>query len=109
MQSDFSFAPDLASPTKLPDCVNMSDPKIIYSELCTTLELEGRKFRLEITRIKDQAGWTVAVIDETGSSKVLHDLFPTDHAAFAEVTRIVGDEGLLAFHDIGVVVPFPRR
>lgn len=87
----------------------MSDPNFIYSELCTTLEIEGRKYRLEITRIKDQAGWTVAVIDETGSSRVLHDLFPTDHAAIAEVTRIIEDEGLVSFHDTGVVVPFPSR
>ncbi len=87
----------------------MSDPNLVFSNLCTTIELAGQKYRLEITRIKDQAGWTVAVIDEAGSSKVLHNLYPTDHAALAEVTRIIEAEGLIAFHDTGVVVPFPSR
>lgn len=87
----------------------MTDPNTIYSGLSRTVELEGRKFRIEITRIKNQAGWSVEVIDQNGRSSVWHELFPTDHAALVNITRVIEDEGLIAFHDTGIVVPFPKQ
>jgi hypothetical protein len=87
----------------------MTDPNIIYSGLCKTVELEGRKFRIEIIRLEDKEGWLLEVVDEEGTSTVWDELYPTDHAALAEVTKAIDEEGLSAFLDGGNVVPFPKR
>ena len=87
----------------------MTDPNLIHSGLSKTVELEGCKFRIEIYRIEDKAGWALEVVDEEGTSTVWDDLFPTDHAALAEVTKTIDEEGLSAFLDGGNVVPFPEQ
>jgi hypothetical protein len=74
------------------------DPEIEYSPLCEEVTQDGLTVRVQIYRLKTGGdGWSLEVIDQENTSTVWKDLFATDHAALAEFSRTVEDEGIRSF------------
>ena len=84
------------------------DPNIIFSGLSRTVTDQGVSVRVEIYRLEDRPGWTLEVVNEQGTSTVWDDLFATDDAADAEFRRTAATDGMKAFLDSAVVIPFRR-
>lgn len=74
-----------------------SDPVIITSALSRKVSRDGVVVRVEIYRLEDDQLWTLAVINEQGTSTVWDDLFATDELAFEVFSRTVAAEGMATF------------
>ena len=88
---------------------DMTDPNLIISGLSQERTLEGVVFRIVICKLEDVPGWSLEVVDEDGTSNVWDDLFDTDKEALEEAIKTFEEEGLSAFRDTGIVVPFPHE
>jgi uncharacterized protein len=73
----------------------MSDPKLIQSALSRTIR-EDTEVRIDIYRL-EATDWSLEVVDETGTSTVWDDLFPTDQAALDEALKTIREEGIKPF------------
>ena len=71
----------------------MTEPDIIESQLCSTIERDGISLRVEIYR-GDDSEWILEVVDEVGNSIVWTDQFATDQAAMDELMRTIKVEGI---------------
>ena len=71
----------------------MTEPDIIESQLCSTIERDGISLRVEIYR-GDDSEWILEVVDEGGNSIVWTDQFATDQAAMDELMRTIEVEGI---------------
>jgi len=71
----------------------MTEPDIIDSQLCSTIERDGISLRVEIYR-GDDSDWILEVVDEDGTSIVWTDQFATDQAAMDELMRTIKVEGI---------------
>ena len=71
----------------------MTEPDIIESQLCSTIERDGISLRVEIYR-GDDSEWILEVVDEDGNSIVWTDQFATDQAAMDELMRTIKVEGI---------------
>jgi hypothetical protein len=71
----------------------MSDPKLIQSALSRTIRKDGTEVRIDIYRL-ETTDWSLEVVDETGTSTVWDDLFPTDQAALDEALKTIREEGI---------------
>jgi len=88
----------------------VSDPKLIQSALSRTIREEGTEVRIDIYRL-ETTDWSLEVVDETGTSTVWDDLFPTDQAALDEALKTIREEGIGTFlsgdcHDFRVKAGF---
>ena len=72
----------------------MSDPKLIQSALSRTVREDGTEVRIDIYRL-ETTDWSLEVVDETGTSTVWDDLFPTDQAALE--LKTIREEGIGKF------------
>jgi len=70
----------------------VSDPKVIQS----ALSRNGTEVRIYIYRL-ETTDWSLEVVDETGTSTVWDDLFPTDQAALDEALKTIREEGIGTF------------
>lgn len=86
--------------------MNDRDPDLINSGLSRTVKADGVTVQVEIYRLDDRPGWTLEVVNEKGTSTVWDDLFDTDEAAYAEFRETVETDGMKAFLDSAVVIPF---
>ena len=75
------------------------DPPIIDSPLSQTVNRDGITVRIAIFRLEEDEGWTLEVVNETGTSTVWEDPFDTDAAAFEAFERAVEAEGMDTFID----------
>ncbi len=75
----------------------MTDPKIIQSRFCTTIEAEGTSVEVSIYRLEDETEWTLEVIDENWNSTVWEDKFASDEDALAEAIATINTEGIWSF------------
>lgn len=74
----------------------MADPKIIESNLCQIIEVDGQMITVEIYRLED-TDWQLELVDEDGTSVVWEETFKEDAAAFDEATKSLKEEGLSMF------------
>jgi len=75
---------------------------LTISPLCRSFTENGHTIDIDIYRGTDP-GWTLEVIDASGSSTVWDDLFDTDQAALAEALRTIREEGIESL--VGPPVP----
>lgn len=84
------------------------DPNIVTSGLSGTVTEQGITVEVHIIRLEDEPGWTLEVVNQNGTSTVWDDPFVTDDAAWGAFRRTVEEEGIHAFLDQAVVIPFRR-
>ena len=84
------------------------DPNIVTSSLSGVVTEQGVTVRVNIIRLENEPGWSLEVENENGTSTVWDDLFATDDAAHAAFRHTVNEEGLRAFLEQAVVIPFRR-
>ncbi|MFC7521414.1 hypothetical protein ACFQS6_17700 [Xanthomonas populi] len=84
------------------------DPNIVTSSLYGVVTEQGVTVRVNIIRLENEPGWSLEVENEHGTSTVWDDLFATDDAAHVAFRQTVDEEGLRAFLDQAVVIPFRR-
>ena len=89
--------------------MSMADPNIVHSDLSRSIVVGGLNFRVKIYRLEHEPGWSLEVVDKSGTSTVWDDQFKSDREALEELERAVREEGVAAFMDRGNVVPFPKR
>ena len=71
----------------------MTEPDIIDSPLCRTIERDGISLRVEIYSGDDRQ-WILEVVDQDGTSIVWDDQFTTDQAALDELMKTIELEGI---------------
>ncbi|WP_159982612.1 MULTISPECIES: hypothetical protein [unclassified Novosphingobium] len=76
-----------------------TDPTIIPSPLSKTVSRDGIAVEVRIFKLEEDDGWTLEVLNQTGTSTVWEDPFDTDAAAFAAFQRTVEAEGMETFLD----------
>lgn len=59
------------------------DPNIVTSGLSGTVTEQGITVEVHIIRLEDEPGWTLEVVNHSGTSTVWDDPFVTDDAAWA--------------------------
>ena len=84
------------------------DPNIVTSSLSGVVNDQGITVKVNIIRLEDEPGWSLEVENEHGTSTVWDDTFATDDAAYAAFRETVDEEGMCAFLDQAVVIPFRR-
>jgi uncharacterized protein len=85
------------------------EPNLVTSGLSRKFTRDGITVEVCIYRLETESGWSLEVVDSTGSSIVWQDEFPSDAAANEEFLRTVAEEGMTAFLDSAKVLPFHRR
>lgn len=84
------------------------DPNIITSGSSGTVTEQDITVEVHIIRLEDEPGWTLELVNHSGTSTVWDDPFATDDAAWAAFRHLVKEEGMRAFLDQAVVIPFRR-
>ncbi len=84
------------------------DPNIITSSLSGVVTEQGVTVKVTIIRLENELGWSLKVENEHGTSTVWDDLFATDDAAHAAFRQTVDEDGMRAFLDQAVIIPFKR-
>lgn len=74
---------------------------IVVSDLSRRVTLEGLTVDVQIYRFEDEDEWVLVVANESGSSKVWDEVFPSDIEAMAAFQIVVAEEGLSAFLEQG--------
>jgi len=88
--------------------MNQSEPNLIHSGLSGLVTKDGATVRVYITRLENEPGWALEVVNSSATSTVWDDLFPSDQAAYAAFQRAIDEEGIQSFLDQGKVIPFKR-
>ena len=88
--------------------MNERDPNIVTSILSGIVTEQGVTVRVNIIRLENEPSWSLEVENEYGTSTVWDNLFATDDAAHAAFRQTVDEEGMRAFLDQAVVIPFRR-
>ncbi len=87
-----------------------SDPKLIQSNLCQDVMVDGHRFSINIISTDQNPEWCLEIIDENSVSHVWEATFETDVEAFQAATIAFEDEGASGFLQPETnVVPFPNR
>lgn len=76
-----------------------NDLLIIESPLSRSVFRAGVTVQVNIFRVGDDPFWALEVVNQTGTSIVWDDVFPTDEAAFAAFAQAVATEGMEIFVD----------
>ncbi|WP_254514773.1 hypothetical protein [Novosphingobium sp. G106] len=77
------------------------ETKVVISQLSRRVTLEGVTVDVQIYRFEDEDEWVLVVANESGSSKVWDEVFPSDIEAMAAFQIVVAEEGLSAFLEQG--------
>lgn len=84
------------------------DPNIVKSGLSRKVTQNGITVSVEIYRLEHEPGWSLEVVNASGTSTVWDDLFDTDDAADEAFRTTLDEEGMQAFLDSATVIPFRR-
>ena len=76
-----------------------TDPDIVDSPLSQTVTVDGIIVEVRIFKLEADDGWTLEVVNESGTSTVWEDPFSTDADAFEAFQRAVEVEGIETFLD----------
>ncbi|WP_299664459.1 hypothetical protein [uncultured Ruegeria sp.] len=77
--------------------MNLDEPKLIISDKCKSVLVDGYRFEIEIYRLENQDLWTLEVIDVEDASYVWDDKFGSDQKALNTAVDILNNEGALGF------------
>ncbi|WP_299951685.1 hypothetical protein [uncultured Ruegeria sp.] len=77
--------------------MNLDEPKLIISDKCKSVLVDGYRFEIEIYRLENQDLWTLEVIDVEDASYVWDDKFGSDQEALNTAVDILNNEGALGF------------
>ncbi len=77
--------------------MNIDEPKLIISDKCKSVFVDGYRFEIEIYRPENQDTWTLEAIDAEDASYVWDDKFITDQEALDVAVDILNSEGALGF------------
>jgi len=83
------------------------EPNLITSGLSGHQTTNGITVELCIYRLENSSGWTLEVVNASGTSIVWDNTFQTDIAANEEFQRTVNEEGMATFLDDENVIQFP--
>lgn len=76
----------------------MDDSEIEFSPLGGRVTQDGISIQVHIYRVVGSAGgWTLEVVDPTGTSIVWDETFASDHAAFRTFEDVMNEEGVRRF------------
>jgi len=85
------------------------DPNIVNSALSRTVRDNGIAVEVQIYRLEHEPGWTLEVVNQSGTSTVWETEFATDEEAYSAFQIALDEEGIEAFLDSANVIPFPQR
>jgi len=85
------------------------DPNIVNSALSRTVSDKGIAVEVQIYRLEHEPGWTLEVVNQSGTSTVWETEFATDEEASSAFQIALDEEGIEAFLDSANVIPFPQR
>jgi hypothetical protein len=85
------------------------DLNIVNSSLSRAITRNGVTVKVEIYRLELQPGWSLEVVNQTGTSIVWETLFDTDEEANQAFEIALDEEGIESFLDGAKVIPFPQR
>ena len=85
------------------------DPNLIQSSLSRTVTQNSISVEVQIYRLETEPGWTLEVVNGTGTSTVWETEFETDEEANQAFGIALDEEGIETFLDNANVIPFPRR
>lgn len=85
------------------------DPNIVNSALSRTVREKDIAVEVQIYRLEHEPGWTLEVVNQSGTSTVWETEFATDEEAFSAFQIALDEEGIEAFLDSTNVIPFPQR
>lgn len=71
----------------------MTEPDIIDSPLCRTIQRDGISLKVEIYS-GSEGQWILEVVDQGGTSIVWDDQFTTDQAALDELMKTIELDGI---------------
>ena len=75
------------------------EPELIESPLSRQITRDGVSLTINIVRIATEPGWSLEVVNPSGTSIVWDDPFPTDKQADAAFRHALAEEGIQAFLD----------
>lgn len=70
---------------------------MIFSDLCTDVEIEGHLLTVEIYKTDVDPSWILEVVNAFGTSTVFDDPFIADGLDWQQFEKTVKEEGLAAF------------
>jgi hypothetical protein len=70
------------------------DPKVIMSELSSTIEGEGTSVAVSIYRLENESEWSLEIFDENWNSTVWDNKFATEQEALDEAIATINAEGI---------------
>ncbi|MGE8136454.1 hypothetical protein ACQKO5_22940 [Novosphingobium subterraneum] len=85
------------------------DPNIVNSALSRQVTDKGITVDVQIYRLEHEPGWTLEVVNQSGTSTVWDTEFSTDEEASSAFKIALDEEGIEAFIDNANVIPFPKR
>ena len=88
--------------------MDQREPNLVRSGLSRMVTKDGVTVEVSIVRLENEKGWSLEVVNSSGTSAVWDDLFSSDHDAYAEFESTVAQEGIRTFLDGGKVIPFRR-
>ncbi|MEO1108753.1 MAG: hypothetical protein AAFX90_12600 [Pseudomonadota bacterium] len=77
--------------------MNIEEPKLLMSEKCQSVIVDGYRFEIEIYRLESQDRWTLEVVDYREASYVWDDKFESDQEALEVALQVLNSEGALGF------------
>ncbi|WP_299640265.1 hypothetical protein [uncultured Ruegeria sp.] len=77
--------------------MNIDEPKLVMSDKCKSVLVDGYRFEIEIYRLDNQNQWTLEAVDCEDASYVWDDKFVSDQEALDTAIEILNNEGALGF------------
>lgn len=76
--------------------MSTSEPVIVSSPLCQTIERDGHTLKIEIYR-EENKQWILEAVDAKGTSHVFEDTFETDQQALDALLNEIEENGVKQF------------
>ncbi|NOD29441.1 hypothetical protein [Ruegeria atlantica] len=77
--------------------MNIDEPKLVMSDKCKFVLVDGYRFEIEIYRLDNQNKWTLEAVDCEDASYVWDDKFVSNQEALDTSIEILNNEGALGF------------
>lgn len=77
--------------------MDIKESKLVMSDKCGSVVVDGYRFEIEVYRLESQATWTLEVIDYENASYVWDDKFGSDQEALEVALQVLNNEGALTF------------
>ena len=84
-------------------------PNIVTSGLSRTFLQGHDSVKIEIYRLENDDGWTLAVVARDGTPTIWDEAFASDREALSAAINAVKKDGITSFLESAKVLPFRRR